>query len=97
MNITESQIAATRRGWHKHVIVTVAVAAAIIGIVLPATFTLNRTKAEVSSAASGRALGAVSVTGDVSRTPSDRRSVPSYFGFLEFDWDAPGGIPGFDP
>ena len=29
----------------------------------------------------------------------DRGHAPWFFGFLEFDWnpDAPGGVPGFDP
>jgi len=29
----------------------------------------------------------------------NRGRVPSFFGFLEFDWDpdAPEGVPGFDP
>jgi hypothetical protein len=31
--------------------------------------------------------------------PSDRGHGSRFFGFLEFDWDpdAPGGVPGFDP
>jgi hypothetical protein len=30
---------------------------------------------------------------------ADRGRVPLFFGFLEYDWDpdAPGGVPGFDP
>jgi hypothetical protein len=29
----------------------------------------------------------------------ERGRAPAFFGFLEFDWDpdAPGGVPGFDP
>lgn len=59
---------------------------------------------------SGRSLGApaaalsdshpVTTLASMSSPASaDRGHVPMFFGFLEYDWDpdAPGGVPGFDP
>jgi hypothetical protein len=78
----------------------VALAAAVIVLVLPVSSSGQSPDAVNASAAVLSVPHAVTTPARVSRPASaDHGRVPLFFGFLEFDWDpdAPGGVPGFDP
>ena len=76
----------------------VALAAAVIALAVPVS---GRSPGAVgASAAAFSDSHAVTTPARVSRPASaDHGRVPIFFGFLEYDWDpdAPGGVPGFDP
>lgn len=74
------------------VIAIMAIAAAVLALIVPVSFSGPRTST-VNAVA--RAQAAAVPNGK----PTDGERVPWFFGFLEFDWDpnAPGGVPGFDP
>jgi hypothetical protein len=73
---------------------TLAIIAAVLALLFPQSLAAPRASA-VHAAEATFAVAA----------PDDRRALPGrertkwFFGFLEFDWDpdAPGGVPGFDP
>jgi hypothetical protein len=68
-----------------------ALVAAVLALVLPAFSQSHRTDAAVA-----RAPVTIDGGADIaSAQPAGGRGTPSYFGFLEFDWDR--GVPGFDP
>ena len=78
----------------------VALAAAVIVLALPVSSSGRSPGAVGASVAALSVSHAVTTPARVSRPASaDHGRVPLFFGFLEFDWDpdAPGGVPGFDP
>ena len=77
-----------------------ALLAAVLTLVLPGEWSSQRTGTVVASAAAPSFPNSASAPVDMPRSPSsDRGHGSRFFGFLEFDWDpdAPGGVPGFDP
>ena len=78
----------------------VALAAAVIALVLPVSSPGRNPGAVGASAAALSDSHAVTTPARMSRpAPADHGRLPLFFGFLEYDWDpdAPGGVPGFDP
>ena len=73
-------------------IAMIAILAAVFALVVPVSFSGPQS---IAATAPARAQ-ATAVPND--KLPDGER-VPLFFGFLEFDWDpdAPGGVPGFDP
>jgi hypothetical protein len=67
-------------------------AAAVLALIVPVSFSGPRTST-VTAAARAQ------TTAVPNAKLTDGERVPRFFGFLEFDWDpdAPGGVPGFDP
>ncbi len=74
------------------VIAIMAIAAAVLALIIPVSFS-GPHASTVNVAA--RAQATAVPNGKL----ADGERVPWFFGFLEFDWDpdAPGGVPGFDP
>jgi len=74
------------------VIAIMAIAAAVLVLIVPASFSGPRTSTV-------NAVARAQATAVPSGKLTDGERVPWFFGFLEFDWDpnAPGGVPGFDP
>ena len=74
------------------VIAIMAIAAAVLVLIVPASFSGPRTS-------TANAVARAQATAVPSGKLTDGERVPWFFGFLEFDWDpnAPGGVPGFDP
>ena len=78
----------------------VALAAAVIALALPVSSSGRSPGAVGAAAAFLLDSHAVTTQARMSRPASaDHGRVPLFFGFLEYDWDpdAPGGVPGFDP
>ena len=74
--------------------------AALLALVLPATWSSQRTGVVGASAAVPSVPHSARAPVNMAWSPSsDHRHGSRFFGFLEFDWDpdAPGGVPGFDP
>ena len=73
----------------------VALAAAVIALAVPLS---GRSPDAVGAAAALSDPHPVTTPARVS-APASAERVPFFFGFLEYDWDpdAPGGVPGFDP
>jgi hypothetical protein len=66
------------------------VGATVLALAVSVSFSRHRADPAIASA-SGTAAGS-----EIARPEQgDGRSVPSPFGYLEFDWDR--GVPGFDP
>jgi hypothetical protein len=74
------------------VIAIMAIAAAVLALIIPVSFSGPHTST-INVAAGAQAT--VVPSGKL----ADGERVPRFFGFLEYDWDpdAPGGVPGFDP
>lgn len=74
------------------VIAMMGIAAAVLALIVPVSFSGPRTGTVTAAA---RAQATAVPNGKL----TDGERVPRFFGFLEFDWDpdAPGGVPGFDP
>jgi hypothetical protein len=77
----------------------VTLCAAVLALVLPGAWSDQGTGTVVASAAAPSVPNSASAPVDMPRSSSDRGHSSRFFGFLEFDWDpdAPGGVPGFDP
>ena len=78
----------------------VALAAAVLALALPVSSSGQSPGAVGASAAALSDSHVVPTPARMSRPASaDHGRVPLFFGFLEYDWDpdAPGGVPGFDP
>jgi hypothetical protein len=73
-------------------IAIMGIAAAVLALIVPVSFSDPRTGTVTAAA---RAQATAVPNGKL----ADGERVPRFFGFLEFDWDpdAPGGVPGFDP
>ena len=80
------------------VITGLTLVGALAALTLPASWLGHRSGAATSAAMHS---GSYSVAAPNTLRPisKDRSVKPTFFGFLEFDWDpdAPGGVPGFDP
>jgi len=77
-----------------------ALFAAAFTLILSGAWSDQATGTDVASAAVSSAPHSATAPVDLPRSPSsDHRHGSRFFGFLEFDWDpdAPGGVPGFDP
>ena len=77
-----------------------ALFAAVLALVLPGASSNQGTGTVVAWAADLSAPHSATAPVDMARSPSSNHGDGSrFFGFLEFDWDpnAPGGVPGFDP
>jgi len=77
-----------------------ALFAAVLTLILSGAWSDQATGTVVASTAVSSAPHSATAPVDMARSPSsDRGSGSRFFGFLEFDWDpdAPGGVPGFDP
>jgi len=72
-------------------IATVTLIVALLGLALPAPWLGERS--------GGATSAAVRPAAHEASPPFQHGHLPMFFGFLEFDWDpdAPGGVPGFDP
>ena len=98
-----NKTAATRRPGDPARRILFAVAAffvAVLMLVLPGAWSDQGTGTVVASATVLSVPNSASAPVDMPRSPSsDRGHSSRFFGFLEFDWDpdAPGGVPGFDP
>ena len=78
----------------------VALAAAVIVLALPVLSPGQSPGAVGASVAALSDSHAVTTPARMSGPASaEHGRVPLFFGFLEYDWDpdAPGGVPGFDP
>jgi len=84
---TESTVARRSSDRSARVLAAIALVAAGLAI-LPIAFHGERTAAAAPAATSGTTDGA-------RPKPTEHGGTPSYFGFLEFDWEH--GVPGFDP
>jgi hypothetical protein len=76
------------------------VAAALFALFSPAAQSDQRADTVVASTAVPSAPAVAPHPAETPRSPSSTQGHGSrFFGFLEFDWDpnAPGGVPGFDP
>lgn len=77
-----------------------ALTGAVIALVLPVSSSGRSSGGVGASAAVLPDAHAVTIPARMTRPASaDHGRVPLFFGFLEYDWDpdAPGGVPGFDP
>ena len=102
MHVHTTEAAPVRRPADQLVgpLAAVALAAAMIALVLPVSSPGRTPGAVGASAAALSDSHAVTTPARMSRPASaDHGRVPLFFGFLEYDWDpdAPGGVPGFDP
>ena len=79
-------------------IATVTLIVAVLGLALPASWLGERSDGAPSAAVRPAAHQAPPANAPAS-TSFERGHGSRFFGFLEFDWDpdAPGGVPGFDP
>ena len=79
-------------------IATLTLIVALLGLALPASWLGERSSGATSAAVRPAAHQASSANAPAS-TSFERGHGSRFFGFLEFDWDpdAPGGVPGFDP
>jgi len=79
-------------------IATVTLIVALLGLALPAPWLGERSGGATSAAVRPAAHQASPPIAPPS-TSFQYGHLPVFFGFLEFDWDpdAPGGVPGFDP
>jgi hypothetical protein len=70
-----------------------ALAAATLALLLPASLPSHH-GSTVNAAAAQASTAPLPGT-----QPASRERVPRFLGYVEFDWDpdAPGGVPGFDP
>ena len=77
---------------------TVTLIVALLGLALPASW-LGERSGGATSAAVRLEARQTSPPNAPPSTSFERGHAPISFGFLEFDWDpdAPGGVPGFDP
>lgn len=76
----------------------VTLVVALLGVALPALWFGERA-GRGTPAAVGPAADQSPAPNAGSSTSFERARASTFFGFLEFDWDpdAPGGVPGFDP
>ena len=77
-----------------------ALAGAVIALVLPVSSPGRSPGGVGASAVVLPDTHAVTLPARMTRPASaDHGRIPRFFGFLEYDWDpdAPGGVPGFDP
>jgi hypothetical protein len=95
--------ASTRLHGHRarHILLAaVAVAAVLLALCLPRAWSDQRTSTVVTGSAVPSAPPYAQPSVNPARSPSsDKAHGSRFFGFLEYDWDpdAPGGVPGFDP
>jgi hypothetical protein len=79
-------------------IATLTPIVALLGLALPSSW-LDERSGGATSAAVRPAAHQASPPNAHASTSFERGHGSRFFGFLEFDWDpdAPGGVPGFDP
>jgi len=79
-------------------IATLTPIVALLGLALPSSW-LGKRSDGAPSAAVRPAVHQASSANAPAPTSFERGHGSRFFGFLEFDWDpdAPGGVPGFDP
>ena len=79
-------------------IATATLAVAFLGLALPGSSN-NERAGRVASTAARAATDQAAQLNTRPSTSLERTRASTFFGFLEFDWDpdAPGGVPGFDP
>ena len=79
-------------------IATLTLIVALLGLALPSSW-LDERSGGATSAAVRPAAHQASPPNASGSTSFERGHGSRFFGFLEFDWDpdAPGGVPGFDP
>ena len=80
-------------------IAALALAGAVVALLVPVSSS-GRSPGAVGASAAPSDSHLVATPARMSRPASaDHGRVPLFFGFLEYDWDpdAPGGVPGFDP
>ena len=102
MSFDTADAPAVRRpaDWLAGPIATMALAGAVVALLAPVSPSGRGPGAVGASAAALSDSHPVTTLASVSWPASaDHGRVPVFFGFLEYDWDpdAPGGVPGFDP
>ena len=78
-------------------IAALALAGAVVALLVPGS---SSGRSPVGASAARPDSHLVAAPARMSRPASaEHGRVPLFFGFLEYDWDpdAPGGVPGFDP
>ena len=90
LDSTESTAARRSADRSARVLAAIALVAAALALV-PVASSGKRTDAAVASSPTAILSG----TDTTRPKPAERGRAPSYFGYLEFDWDR--GVPGFDP
>jgi hypothetical protein len=86
-------------GLSRHILFSAVAVAGLLALVVPVAWSDQHAETIVASTAVP-ILPFAPPPIDTPRSPSsDQGHGSRFFGFLEFDWDpdAPGGVPGFDP